>query len=42
MSVFQITGKELYKNEDTIAFTPGNITVFKEMNGALFLVGGDV
>ncbi len=42
MSIFQITGKELYKNGDTIAFTPGNITVFKEMNGALFLVGGDV
>lgn len=42
MSIFQITGKELYKNGDTIAFTPGNVTVFKEMNGALFLVGGDV
>ena len=42
MSIFQITGKELYKNGDTIAFTPGNITVFKEMSGALFLVGGDV
>lgn len=42
MSIFQITGKELYKNGDTIAFTPGNITLFKEMNGALFLVGGDV
>lgn len=42
MSIFQITGKELYKDGDTIAFTPGNITVFKEMNGALFLVGGDV
>ncbi len=42
MSIFQITGKELYKDGDTIAFTPGKITVFKEMNGALFLVGGDV
>lgn len=42
MSIFQITGKELYKNGDTIAFTPGNITVFKELNGALFLVGGNV
>lgn len=38
MSIFQITGKELYKDGDTIAFTPGNITTFKEMNGALFLV----
>lgn len=42
MSVFQITGRELYKNGDTIAFTPGNITAFVEMNGALFLVGGNV
>lgn len=42
MSIFQITGKELYKNGDTIAFTPGNITMFKELNGALFLIGGDV
>ena len=42
MSIFQITGKELYKDGDTIAFTPGNITMFKEMNGALFLVGGNV
>lgn len=42
MSVFQITRKELYRNGDTIAFTPGNITMFKEMNGALFLVGGDI
>ena len=42
MSIFQITGKELYRNGDTIAFTPENTTVFKEMNGALFLVGGDV
>ena len=42
MSIFQITGKELYKDGDTIAFTPGNVTVFKEMNGALFLVGGNI
>lgn len=42
MSIFQITGKELYRDGDTIAFTPGNITVFIEMNGALFLVGGNV
>ena len=42
MSIFQITGKELYQDGDTIAFTPGNITVFKEINGTLFLVGGNV
>lgn len=42
MSIFQINEKELYKNGDTIAFTEGNITLFKEMNGALFLVGGNI
>lgn len=42
MSIFQITGKEYYKDGDTIAFTEGNITTFKEMRGALFLVGGNV
>lgn len=42
MSIFQITEKELYKDGDTITFTEGNITTFKEMNGALFLIGGNV
>ena len=42
MSVFQITGKELYRDGDTIAFTEGNITQFKELNGALVLTGGNV
>lgn len=42
MSIFQITGRELYQNMDTIAFTPGNPSVFKELNGALFIVGGGV
>ncbi|MCM1046094.1 MAG: DUF4261 domain-containing protein [Candidatus Gastranaerophilales bacterium] len=42
MSIFQITEKELYRDGDTIAFTEGNITTFKEMSGALFLVGGDI
>ena len=40
MSIFQITGQELYQNTDTIEFTPGNPSVFKELNGALFIVGG--
>lgn len=42
MSIFQITGRELYQNMDTIAFTPGDPSVFKELNGALFIVGGGV
>ncbi|USF27232.1 hypothetical protein N510_002178 [Firmicutes bacterium ASF500] len=42
MSMFQITGRELYRDTDTIAFTPGNPSVFKELKGALFIVGGGV
>lgn len=39
MSIFQITGKELYKNMDTIEFTKGNLSVFKEQNGVLYIIG---
>ena len=42
MSIFQITGRELYRDTDTIEFTPGNPSVFKELKGALFIVGGGV
>ena len=42
LSIFQITGRELYRNMDTIAFTPGAPSVFKELKGALFIVGGGV
>lgn len=42
MSIFQITGKELYQNMDTIAFTLDNPSTFKELNGALFIVGGGI
>ena len=42
MSIYQITGTELYKNMDTIAFTPGDPSLFRELNGALFIVGGGV
>ena len=42
MSMFQITGRELYRDTDTIEFTPGNPSVFKELKGALFIVGGGV
>ena len=40
MSIFQITGRELYRDTDTIEFTPGTPSVFKELKGALFIVGG--
>lgn len=40
MSIFQITGRELYQDQDTIEFTPGSPSVFKELHGALFIVGG--
>lgn len=39
MSIFQITGKELYKNMDTIEFTKGNLSVFKEQEGVLYIIG---
>lgn len=39
MSIFQITGKELYKNMDTIEFTKGNLSVFKEQDGVLYIIG---
>ena len=42
MSMFQITGRELYRDTDTIEFTLGNPSVFKELKGALFIVGGGV
>jgi hypothetical protein len=42
MSMFQITGRELYQDTDTIEFTLGNPSVFKELKGALFIVGGGV
>lgn len=40
MSIFQITGRELYRDMDTIEFTPGNPSVFRELKGALFITGG--
>lgn len=42
MSMFQITGRELYQDTDTIEFTLVNPSVFKELKGALFIVGGGV
>lgn len=40
MSTFEIAGKELYLDTDTIQFTPGRTSVFKELNGALFITEG--
>lgn len=40
LSIFEITGKDLYKNMDTIQFTPGKTSVFKELHGALFITAG--
>lgn len=39
MSIFQITEKELYQNMDTIEFTQGNLSVFKEQDGILYIIG---
>ena len=40
LSIFEITGRDFYKDTDTIQFTPGKTSVFKELNGALFITGG--
>lgn len=41
MSIFQITGRELYQDRDTIEFTKGSPSVFQELHGALFITGGE-
>lgn len=41
LSIFQITEKDLYKDKDTIQFTPGKTSIFKELKGALFIVESD-
>lgn len=37
LSIFEITGKDFYKDGDTIQFTPGKTSVFRKLNGALFI-----
>lgn len=39
MSIFQITGREFYKNMDTISFTKDGFTVFKQCGNKLALIG---
>lgn len=38
MSMLQITGRELYRDGDTIQFTPGKTSVFRALNGALWIM----
>ena len=40
MSLLQITGKEVYRNMDTIAFAPGQLSVFKQDGEKLVVIGG--
>lgn len=40
MSVLEITGKELYRNMDTIAFTEDTVSVFKQNGRKLSVIGG--
>ena len=40
MSIFQITGKQVYKNMDTICFSPDTISVFKQCGEKLSVIGG--
>lgn len=41
MSIYQITGKDLYKDKDTIVFPDGNKCVFKVELGILYIMGVD-
>lgn len=40
MSTFQITGKEVYKNMDTICFTQDSMSIFKQSGKKLAVIGG--
>lgn len=40
MSVFQITGKDVYRNRDTISFTQDSVSVFKQCGEKLSVIGG--
>ncbi len=37
LSITQITGRDFYEDMDTIEFTPGKTSLFRELNGALFI-----
>ena len=40
MSIFQITGKEVYKNMDTISFSQDTFSMFKQNGTKLTVIGG--
>ena len=40
MSTLQITGKEIYKNMDTISFSKDTFAVFKQDGAKLSVIGG--
>lgn len=40
MSIFQITGREVYKNMDTIYFTKDVLSIFKQNGKKLSVIGG--
>lgn len=40
MSMLQITGKEVYRNRDTISFTPDGFSIFKQNGTKLSVIGG--
>lgn len=40
MSTLQITGKEVYKNMDTISFTKDGFSIFKQSGNKLAVIGG--
>ena len=40
MSIFEITGKQVYKNMDTISFAPDTISIFKQCGEKLSVIGG--
>lgn len=40
MSIFQITGKEVYKNMDTISFSQDTFSIFKQNGTKLTVIGG--
>lgn len=40
MSMLQIVGKEVYKNMDTISFSEGELSIFKQNGNKLAVIGG--
>lgn len=40
MAILEITGRDLYKNRDTISFTQDSVSVFKQSGEKLSVIGG--